>query len=479
MNSVKKNFSYNIMYQILILILPLITAPYISRVIGAEGQGIFSYTYSIAQYFVLFAMLGLNNYGNRTIAKNKKDKEQLSKTFWAIYFMQIITSCIIIIFYIFYIIFFVKEYKIYATIQLLYVISAIFDINWFFFGMEKFKFTVIRNTFIKIASVLCIFAFVKNTQDLIIYTIIMTGSSLISQLLLWPIVKKYTNFIRPTWNDIKKHFKPNIILFIPVIAVSLYKIMDKVMLGSLTNVKEVGYYENAEKIINIPMAFLTALGTVMLPRITTLLANKEEEKINEYINKSMEFMMFLSIPLVFGLIAVGKSFAPLFFGQEFEKTGDIIEILSITIFFISWANVIRTQYLIPKEKDRTYIVSVFLGAIVNLIINFMLIPSYASIGAAIGTVIAEATVMIFQTVTVRKELEVNVYMKYMANFLLKGLFMFIIVKIIDHIVQDSMLVIVLQVLIGVFVYGILNYKYIYKYIISINIKSKEKEKIKE
>lgn len=189
--------------------------------------------------------------------------------------------------------------------------------------------------------------------------------------------------------------------------------------------------------------------------------------------------MFLSIPLVFGLIAVGKNFAPLFFGQEFEKTGDIIEILSITIFFISWANVIRTQYLIPKEKDRTYIVSVFLGAIVNLIINFMLIPSYASIGAAIGTVIAEATVMIFQTVTVRKELEVNVYMKYMANFLLKGLFMFIIVKIIDHIVQDSMLVIVLQVLIGVFVYGILNYKYIYKYIISINIKSKEKEKIKE
>lgn len=460
MNSVKKNFTYNIVYQILILIIPLITAPYISRVIGAEGQGIYSYTYSIAQYFVLFAMLGLNNYGNRTIAKIRDDKEKLSKEFWSIYGLQIITTTIMLILYITYIIFLDSSYKLYNTIQLVYVFSAMFDINWFFFGMEKFKLTVIRNTIIKILSACSIFIFVKSKNDLVLYMLIMVGAPLISQLSLWTFLRKYIFFVKPTWNSIKKHIKPNAILFVPVIAVSIYKMMDKIMLGNMSNISNVGYYENAEKIINIPNSIITALGTVMLPRMSNLVANGNNTKIEQYINKSMKFILFLSVPIAFGLIAIGKNFAPLFFGENFVKTGEIIQYLAITLVFISWANVIRTQYLIPNEKDKSYIISVFLGAIINFVINSLLIPKYNAIGAAIGTIFAEMVVMIYQTYTVRKELSIKKYFKYLLKFLVSALIMYLIIIQFERIIENKYILIFTQIMLGALIYFTINYKYI-------------------
>lgn len=462
MNSIKKNFTYNIVYQILILIIPLITAPYISRVIGAEGQGIYSYTYSIAQYFVLFAMLGLNNYGNRTIARVRDDKEKLSKEFWSIYGLQTITTTIMLILYVLYILFLNNSYKMYNTIQLVYVFSTMFDINWFFFGIEKFKLTVIRNAIIKILSACSIFIFVKSKDDLVLYMLIMVGTSLISQLSLWTFLRKYIFFVKPTWNSIKKHIKPNAILFVPVIAVSIYKMMDKIMLGNLSNIANVGYYENAEKIINIPNSIITALGTVMLPRMSNLVANGKNSKIREYIDKSMEFILFLSIPITLGLIAIGKNFAPLFFGESFAKTGEIIQYLAITLIFISWANVIRTQYLIPNEKDKSYVISVFLGAVVNFIINSLLIPKYDAIGAAIGTIFAEMVVMVYQTYAVRKELSIKKYFNFLLKFLISAFVMYIIIIQFERFIENKYVLIFAQVVIGAFIYFVINYKYILK-----------------
>ena len=225
--SVKKNFIYNLSYQILIMILPLITTPYISRVIGAEGIGIQSYTYSIANYFVLFAMLGINNHGNRSIAMVKNNQEKLNKTFTSIYLIQAVMSIIMIVFYIIYIIFFVKSYKIIFVIQLSYIIGALFDINWFFFGMEQFKITVTRNTIIKLMSVMSIFIFVKSENDLYLYSLILALGTLISQLILWNFIGKYVKFTKVKFDDVKEHVIPMLVLFIPAISVSIYKIMDK------------------------------------------------------------------------------------------------------------------------------------------------------------------------------------------------------------------------------------------------------------
>lgn len=458
----KKNFIYNIIYQILVLILPLVTVPYVSRILGADGVGIYSYTYSIAYYFMIIAMLGLNNYGNRTIAKVRDDKEKLSKEFCSIYALQLIISIIMIICYLLYVVIFNNQYKLIAFIQIMYVISSMFDINWFFFGIEKFKLTITRNTIIKILSLIFIFIFVKTPDDVWKYTAILAGSTLFSNIILFSFLHKYVRFVKVGRRDIFKHFKPNLVMFLPVIAVSIYKIMDKIMLGILSTVTEVGYYENAEKITQVPIAIITALGTVMLPRVSNMLSNNKEEEVKKIIGKTMPFILFLAFPMVFGICAVSKDFSLIFFGNEFEKCGLLIQLLSITIIFLSWGNVIRTQYLIPKEKDKEYVISAFLGAIVNFIMNCIFIPKYTSIGACIGTIAAEFIVMCYQSWVVRKELPLKEYMLNSLGFFIKAIIMFIIIMPLGkQIKNNDLLRIVVQVLIGVIVYVLLNFKYIY------------------
>jgi O-antigen/teichoic acid export membrane protein len=456
----KKNFIYNMIYHIFTLIIPLITAPYLSRVVGAKGVGIYSYTYSIVYYFMLLTLLGLNNYGNRSIAKVRDDKEKLSKTFWSIYLFQLIMGITMLLLYIGYILVFDNQYKLYASIEVLFIISAMLDINWFFFGMEEFKKTITRNTFVKVGNVILIFLLVTSQNDLWKYTLIMAGMTCLSQILLWSFLRKKISFVKINLNDIKKHIKPNLVLFIPVIAISLYKIMDKIMLGGLSNVTEVGYYENAEKIIGIPMTLITALGTVMLPRISNILSKGENKKVEEYISKSVKFIMFMSFAMCCGLIAIGYNFAPFFFGKEFQKTGTLIMMLAATLPFLSFANVLRTQYLIPKEKDKIYIVSVSLGAITNLIMNLVFIPKLASIGACIGTITAEFAVMFYQAMAIRKELPIKEYAIKSIPYLIKALIMLAIIYPLNCIHMSNILRLIIQVGVGCLVYGLLNIKYI-------------------
>ena len=462
MSNPKKNFIYNLIYQCLVLIIPLITAPYLARVIGAAGVGTYSYTYSIVYYFMLLTLLGVSNYGNRSIAKVRDNKQNLSKTFWSIYSLQFIMGLIMLISYFGYIVIFNNQFKEIALIQGLFVVSAMLDINWMFFGLEEFKKTITRNTVIKVGNVVLIFLLVKTTNDLWKYTLIMAGMTCLSQLILWGFLRKKISFVKITIKDIKQHIKPNLILFIPVIAISLYKIMDKIMLGSITSVTEVGYYENAEKIINIPMTLITALGTVMLPRMSNIVARGEIEKVNSYISKSIIFVMFMSFAMCFGLIGVGYNFAPFYFGISFQKTGILIMLLATTLPFLSFANVIRTQYLIPREKDKIYIISVTLGAITNLILNYVLIPKLASVGACIGTIAAEIAVMSYQTFSVRKELSINEYLKNITPFFIKAIIMLICIYPINYININSFIRLLIQGIIGVVIYGILNFNYIYK-----------------
>lgn len=464
MNSVKKNFIYNTIYQILILILPLITAPYLSRVVGAEGVGTYSYTYSIVYYFMLLTLLGVSNYGNRVIAKSRDNKKEMSKNFWSIYLFQLFMGLIMLVVYISYILIFDNEYKMIAAIQSLFIISSILDISWFFFGIEEFKATISRNTIVKIFTVVLIFIFVKKSNDLWKYTLIMSGMTALGQLIFWLFLRKKIVFIKVSFKDIKKHIKSNLVLFIPVVAVSLYKMMDKVMLGAMTDVKEVGYYENAEKIINIPTTFISSLGTIMLPRMSNIETEGNKEKANSYISKSISFEMFMGFAMCFGLIAVGYNFAPFYFGSEFQKTGILIMLLAVTLPFLAFANVLRTQYLIPKERDKDYIISVFLGALINLIMNFIFIPKCGSIGACFGTIVAEAIVAIYQAFSLRKDLKIGEYLKNSLPFLIKSVIMFAIVYLFNFIEIKNILRIILQILIGVLIYGLFNIRYIFSVI---------------
>ncbi len=460
MGNIRKNFVYNAIYQIMILILPFITVPYVSRVLGADGIGTYSFTYSIVYYFMLVALLGINNHGNRAIAKVREDKNKLSETFSSIYIIQLVASVSMIILYVLYLLLFSPDYINIAWIQIIYVFSAMFDINWFFFGNEEFKLTVTRSIIIKLLSIGAIFLFVRTSGGVWIYTLILALSTLISQLVLWPSLIKRIRPVIPKKKEILKHLKPCLILFVPVVAVSLYKVMDKIMLGLMTDVSEVGYYEQAEKITMMPLGLVTALGTVMMPRMSNLAEKGHEEKMKEYIEKSINFMMFLAFPICFGLIAVASNFVPLFMGNGFDRSIILVQLLSVTILFIAFANTLRTGYLIPKERDDVYVRLTITGAIVNLVINLLLIPHLKSVGASIGTIIAELVVAIYQIMAVRNALPTKKYIMNSSVFLIKAVIMFGIVMIIPLLNLSRFWTVGVQIITGGVVYLILNSKYV-------------------
>ncbi len=452
-NSTKKNFMYNIIYQVLIVLFPFVTSPYISRVFGTEGLGIYSYRYSIANYFVIFAMLGLTTHGTRSIAIVRDDTQKLSKTFSNLLSTHLIVSISCILIYYIYVFCFVSQNTQIAIIEGIYVLSAVFDINWFFFGIERFDLTVTRNITVKVLSIIAIFVFVKAKSDLWKYAAIMSIGFFLSQVIVWIYIKRYIKFVKPTVKEIIKNIKPLLILFIPVIAVSLYKLMDKIILGYMSTMSEVGIFENAEKTNSIPLGVITALGTVMLPKMSNLFANGNKKQSIEYINISIQFVSLIASALTFGIMAVGIVFAPVFFGIDFTRSGDVIILLSPTILFIAWADVLRMQFLIPDKKDKVYIRSVIGGALVNLILNIVLIPKFGAMGSAIGTIGAEGTVFIMQAIGASKDLPLISYAKKCYPYIICGLMMYITVSALRVRLNVSIISLVLEVLVGVIVYS--------------------------
>lgn len=455
-NSGKKNFIYNLIYQLFVLITPLITAPYISRVFGPDGVGVYSFNYSIATYFVYFCLLGINNYGVREIAKCQTDDER-NATFSSVYFTQFIVSFVVLAAYSIYLFSFNIDNKIIAICFIPYVLSGMIDINWFFFGTEKFSVTTIRNCIVKTLMIVCVFIFVKSSSDLWVYCLIISFAALLTQLIMWISFFRVGRIKKPNIKLFAKHLKGMSVLFVPVLAVSLYRIMDKIMLGFFTTKDYVGYYENAEQIIGVPGTITTALGTAMLPRMTNMLATNKENHFNGLFRNSVFFVEFICFPMAFGILAVSDTFIPLYYGQEFEHSSIILKILCISFVFSSLASVLRTQYLIPKNKDKIYIGSVISGAVVNLVANLILIPHFNAIGAAIGTVIANIVVALYQFVFVFKEYKnVKCYSKGIP-FIFFGFAMYLLIIGISRFLHlNNFLLLIVQVFIGIASYSLLS-----------------------
>lgn len=459
----KRNIFYNTLYQLINLIIPIITAPYLSRVLGADGVGISSYGRAVAGYFVLFAMLGLNNYGNRTIALSKGDKKSLSETFWQIYLTQFISSLVVLAVYVVYVLQCTGDYRLVLLLNVIYVLSSLFDINWFFFGVGEFKLTATRNILIKIASTVLIFLLVKEKEDVNLYVAITATGFLIANLVLWVYLKKYVCFVRVSLQDCYKHIKPNLVLFIPALAVSVYKLMDKVMLGALSNSVQNGYYENTSNIVTIPLSVITALGTVMLPKISELVKNGDNEKVLAYNRDSIQLMLGASLPFSVGLICVADNFVPLYFGNDFIDSAIVLKLLAITCPFITIGNVVRTQFIIPWKKDNIYVQATILGAVLNFVINLILIPGLGAVGAAIGTIAAEISVALYQCIKVREQFRKIPVMKDNIVFLIASIIMGLAVNAVGQLSLSATLVIAIQVLVGVLIYFVLIVIYFYKF----------------
>jgi O-antigen/teichoic acid export membrane protein len=299
------------------------------------------------------------------------------------------------------------------------------DISWFFQGLEEFKKTVVRNAIVKIISVILIFTLVKTKNDLSNYFLIYVISNLLGNLTLWLSLPKYVQRIKFKELKILKHLKPTIGLFIPQIAVQIYTVLDKTMIGAIvTDKSEVGFYEQAQKIVKILMTIATSLGTVMVPRMANTYASGDKEKLKEYMEKSFRFVLFLAFPLMFGIISVVNKFVPIFYGPGYDKVIYLISIISPIIVIIGLSNVIGTQYLLPTKRQKEFTISVTIGAIVNLILNSILIRLYKSIGASIATVAAELTVTSIQFYLVRKEINIKNVFKIASKYCLSAIIMF-------------------------------------------------------
>lgn len=463
MTSIKKNFSLNFIYQILNIGIALITTPYISRVLGATSSGVYSYHYSIANYFLLFAMLGINNYGNRCIAFVRDDESKRSKVFSELYTLQCITTLISSCVYLIYMFSICEDPKI-ALILLLYLGSAFFDVNWFFFGMEQFSITVTRSIIIKFSLTAGIFIFVKNKDDFYIYAFLVAVSQLLSTLAVIPFLHRYVRYQRPSLQELRKHIKPLLILFIPVLAISIYNILDKIMLGAMSTKSEVGYYNYSEKIMQIPNAFILAAGTVMLPRMAHMAQNGDKAAALEYIQKSLHVIMYFAIGMAFGIAGIAYNLIPVFLGSEYNSCILLVQVLTPIIVFKAWANVIRTQYLIPYCKDNIYITSVILGAVVNVISNYLLIPRFQALGAVIGTVLAEVIVMLYQSVAVNRELHLGAHVLYSIRYVVLGTITLFALEWLNRQMTQGFLALLCDLGLGVMIYlggtALINYRQI-------------------
>lgn len=463
---VVKNFLYNLSYQILILILPLVTVPYISSVLGAEGVGDYAFTFANTQYFIIFGMVGITLYGNRQIAYVRDSKEDLKKNFYSIYLLQITALTIsLIIFIIFTLKFNEGLYRVLYAIQGINILAYMIDISWLFMGLEQFKKTVVRNTIVKLFSLASIFIFVKDSNDLAAYTLIIALSSFLGNLTFWLYIPKVIGFKNIKIEGVKKHLRASMSLFIPQIAIQMYLLLSRTLLGVFTNNVEVGYYENSQKIVKITLTVATAIGTVMMPKIANTVSLGDMKKVKYYINNSFFFMSCISIPLTFGLIAISNEMSPWFFGENFNGIEVLISVSSIMILAVSWSNVLGTQLLVPLNKIKEFTISVSFGTIINFILNLLLLKSMGSLGACITTVVAEITVMCIQLYFVRNIVNIHKLIKSILIFFPAAIVMFIFVRYIGIKMGSGIITTMIQAVMGAIIYlccVLISFKVIYK-----------------
>lgn len=450
--SVKKNYLFNVAYQILTLITPLITAPYLSRVLQADGIGKVSFAESIVSYFSLVAVMGINIYGQREISYVQSNLEKRSEVFWNTKFMEFFTSGIAIILYMVFALF-QKNYFMIYFILTLNLVSYFFDITWFFQGMEDFAKTVTRNAIFKVIQIIYIFLFVKDKGDLNLYVLGLGLCTTLGSISLWAYLPQYVKRVPFSSLEPFKDFKIAWSLFIPTIAIQIYTVLDKTMIGIITDSSyENGYYEQALKISKMLLTLVTALGTVMIPRIGYLFQNGDKEDIQKYMYRGYRFVWFLGVPMCFGMIMIAGNFVPWFFGAGYENVVPLLQILSMLILAIGINNVTGMQYLIPTKKQNIFTITVVIGAVTNFCLNIVLIYLFKSVGAAVASVTAETVIAVIQLIIVKKELSPIYVIKEGIHYYIAGVVMVLILIPIAKIFTPSVIHTFIMVIIGAIVY---------------------------
>lgn len=453
--SIVKNYIYNLIFLFFKTLGPFLITPYVSRALGENGIGKYSFSYSIVTYFILFAALGFHNYAQRLVASHQGNRKQQSIDFWEIFFARLIPAILTLVVYFVLVLKNVYGEK-YNTLLLLFsfeVIAVIFDITFFLQGNEEFGKTVSVGIVVKLASYLCMFIFVKNEQDLWKYVLIQSLSVILTNVIMWIYLPKYIERIDINELKVVRHLPATIILFLPTIATSIYTSLDKILIGLITKSDaQNGNYEYAEKIVKMALTFITALGSVLIPRNSKQFAEGDIKGLRENIYESTQFVFFLGVPFMFGCIVIADSFVPWFLGPNFPTAAKIMKILSPIIVIIGLSDLFGLQFLIPTNQDKKYTEAIVVGSISNLIFNILLIPKIGAFGAAIATVIAETFVTATMLYFIRNDISFIMVLKRSWKFWISGLIMFIICTLLSKYIIDKTIENIIIVFIGCFVY---------------------------
>lgn len=450
--TVEKNYIYNLGYQILVMIVPLITTPYVSRVLGADGVGIYSFTSSIVSYFVLFGNFGIATYGQLCIAAERENKKRMTEEFWGIYFTRMFLMLICMAVYLLYILF-QKQYRTMYLVLILQLAASAVDISWLLQGLEEFKKIVLRNAVVKLLGVALIFLLVKEKKDLYIYATIMQGAVLIGNLSIYAFLREFLLPVSAKEIRIFKHIRPSIQYFIPTIATSVYMLLDKSMIGWITHSElENGYYEQAQKIEQMAVTVVTSLSVVTLPRMTLLFKQKKKEEMVQRLHGSIRFILWISLPMAAGIAGIAPNLIPWFLGKGYEPCVNLLCIFSVLIIVIGLNNAVGKQVLMPIGKQKEYNYAVICGAMVNVVCNVFLIPALQSVGAAIASVAAE-TVILFVFLKYSSEyITAKIIIKYAMKNMIASTVTGIAVGYSCRYFASSLVGLVLQVVMGMLCY---------------------------
>ena len=451
--SIKRNFILSTIYQILTMITPLLTAPYIARVLWADNVGIYSYTSSIQYYFAIFAALGTVSYGTREIARVRNNENKRSQLFWEIELLTVVTTLISLLLWIIVILTNIP-YRICFVVLSLNIAAVMFDISWFYAGIEHFEHTVLQNSIFKILGVAAIFVFVKTETDLLKYIMILGLTTLFGNLSMWIYLPRY--LVKVPWAEIsiKRHFKETFVYFIPTIATSIYTVLDKTLIGLITkDNSQNGYYEQATKIINMTKTVcFVALNSVLGSRISYLFAEKRTEEIKKKIDSAIDYILFMGIGILFGLLGVSARFVPWFFGEGYDEVIYLLYILSPMALIIGVSNCLGANYYTPAGYRALSNKFLITGSVVNLVLNCLMIPNFKSYGAAFASVIAEITITILYMHKCNGYLTYKQLGTHCWKKLIAGIVMFGGITLTNSIIKDDMTAILINLLLGSAIY---------------------------
>lgn len=448
-----KNYIYNLFYQMLVLLVPIVLSPYLARVLGADNLGIYSYVYSCVSLLSTVVLLGTYSYGSRQIAYSRDNLKISNVVFWNVFVIRFILGIVGIL--IFLIIAITSDYFIYFVLYSPWLIASIIDTSWLFIGMEDMQPTALKNAFIKIVSVILIFIFVKNTSDLWKYVFIMAGATLLANGILLIQCRKYIEKLKLRVKEWRCILKDSIMLFLPQVAVLLYLQVDKIMLKELTySASQVAFYDQAEKIVTIPLTFITILSTVIMPKIANFYANDNKEDIKRVIMNVSQYSLFAAVPMMFGLIGIADRMIPWYLGSEFLPVADAIIILAPTVILNSLVGISGNQYFIATNQLKVLLFSNIAASVTNIALNAILIPNLQYAGAAVATVVSAGILVLVQYTVLSKQISVRPILFCFVRYLILSIPMFILVSYLGKNMGASPVTTLVQVLVGCGVYAV-------------------------